>query len=401
MGVDISGYGNYGWATTKPVKSLADAKPLKFRIAEAAVNQSLYKAWGLNAVVMPWPDVPVALKQGVIDALDHTPMVCNITKKFEVAKSFTQINYAQGLFIHLVNKAWFDGLPADLQKTLVDGGPRGVRQDARAHPGAGGATRSPRRRRRASSSSKLSDADMATLRKEGDTVHQEWAEPDRRRLPEEGAGLPGLQGDVVDSRRGPGRAEATPGPRFVRRDGRMFDRTLRYLDKALTFFEEWSLFLTVIVALATLFVSVLTRYLMTYTMTWPEELVREVIMYTTFVGCATAVKNRSLIRIDAVPNLFPWLKRPLDFVNHAAVRGLRGLRHLLRVAVGEAAVHDEADHHHPAHPAGGPLLDHPPHGHPDDPPPRPGRHRRPAGPAPAQVVPPVSSAPALPRRGHG
>ena len=99
----------------------------------------------------------------------------------------------------------------------------------------------------------------------------------------------------------------------------MFDRTLRYLDKALTFFEEWSLFLAVFVALVMLFISVMTRYLMTYTMTWPEELVREVIMYTTFVGCATAVKNRSLIRIDAVPNLFPWLKKPLDFVNHAAV----------------------------------------------------------------------------------
>ena len=108
MGLDITGYGNYGWATTKPVKSIADAKPLKFRIAEAAVNKSLYGAWGLNAVVMPWPDVPVSLKQGVIDGLDHTPMVCNITKKFTIAKSFTQLNYAQGLFVHPVNKRWLD-----------------------------------------------------------------------------------------------------------------------------------------------------------------------------------------------------------------------------------------------------------------------------------------------------
>jgi hypothetical protein len=26
MGLDITGYGNYGWATTTPVKSIADAK---------------------------------------------------------------------------------------------------------------------------------------------------------------------------------------------------------------------------------------------------------------------------------------------------------------------------------------------------------------------------------------
>lgn len=120
MGLDITGYGNYGWATTKPVRSIADAKKLKFRTAEAAVNQLTYKQWGMNPVAMPWPDVPVALKQGVIDGLDHTPMVCNITKKFEVAKYYTYLDYAQGLFIWIFNKAWFNKLPADLQKTFKE-----------------------------------------------------------------------------------------------------------------------------------------------------------------------------------------------------------------------------------------------------------------------------------------
>jgi TRAP-type C4-dicarboxylate transport system substrate-binding protein len=55
----------------------------------------------------------------VINGLDHTAIVCNITKKFEVAKYFTEVNYAQGLFIHLINKRWFDKLPADLQKILI------------------------------------------------------------------------------------------------------------------------------------------------------------------------------------------------------------------------------------------------------------------------------------------
>ena len=99
----------------------------------------------------------------------------------------------------------------------------------------------------------------------------------------------------------------------------MFRRALYYMDRVLSFFEEWTLFLTVMVALVTLFVSVVTRYTITYTMTWPEELVREVIMYTTFIGSATAVKNRALIRIDAVPNVLPWLRKPLDFLNHAVV----------------------------------------------------------------------------------
>jgi TRAP-type C4-dicarboxylate transport system substrate-binding protein len=69
---------------------------------------------------MPWPDVTQALQTGVINGLDHTAIVCNITKKFTVAKHFTELDYAQGLFIHLMNKRWFDRLPADLQKILLD-----------------------------------------------------------------------------------------------------------------------------------------------------------------------------------------------------------------------------------------------------------------------------------------
>jgi TRAP-type C4-dicarboxylate transport system substrate-binding protein len=117
---DITGYGMYGWATTTPVRNLADAKSVNFRIAQAPVNTDLYKAWGNKFTVLPWPDVPQALQTGVINGLDHTAIVCNITKKFTIAKYFTEVNYAQGLFIHLVNKKWFNKLPADLQKIFIE-----------------------------------------------------------------------------------------------------------------------------------------------------------------------------------------------------------------------------------------------------------------------------------------
>ncbi|MBW1777300.1 MAG: TRAP transporter substrate-binding protein, partial [Deltaproteobacteria bacterium] len=96
MGLDITGYGSYGWASKKPIKNLEDLKKVKIRIAEAEVNKLTYNSWGVNPVVMPWPDVPMALKQGVIDGLDHTPLVCYLTKKFEDAKFYTYVNYAQG-----------------------------------------------------------------------------------------------------------------------------------------------------------------------------------------------------------------------------------------------------------------------------------------------------------------
>ncbi|MGK2905886.1 MAG: TRAP transporter substrate-binding protein [Desulfuromonadales bacterium] len=117
---DITGYGSYGWATNSPVSTLQDAKSINFRIAEAPVNVDFYKAWGLKFTVMPWPDVPQALQTGVISGLDHTPIVCNISGKFNVAKHYTQLDYAQGLYIHLINTRWLNKLPEDLRKLLLD-----------------------------------------------------------------------------------------------------------------------------------------------------------------------------------------------------------------------------------------------------------------------------------------
>ncbi len=174
IGLDITGYGNYGWATMTPVKTIEDAKKVKFRTAEAAVNQLLYKAWGFNPVAMPWPEVSIALKQGVITGLDHTPMVCNITKKFEDAKFFTQLNYAQGLFIWVVNKAWFNSLPADLQKIFKETAKEvavKIRQETRQQE----IDEIAKAKAAGIEFFQLSDAEMTILRKQGDVAHKEYA----------------------------------------------------------------------------------------------------------------------------------------------------------------------------------------------------------------------------------
>lgn len=174
IGLDITGYGNYGWATTIPVRNLADAKKVKFRTAEAMVNQLLYQAWGFSPVVMPWPDVPIALKQGVITGLDHTPSVCRITKKFEDAKYFTYINYAQGLFIWIFNKAWFNSLPPDLQKTFKEV-VRDVCVQIRKEVVQQEADEIAAAKKEGIEFISLSPEEMGTLRKLGNEVHKKFA----------------------------------------------------------------------------------------------------------------------------------------------------------------------------------------------------------------------------------
>ena len=105
----------------------------------------------------------------------------------------------------------------------------------------------------------------------------------------------------------------------------MFRKILTFLDKILSFFEDWTLFISVFVALLALFINVVLRYGFNYSLAWSEELVREVIIFTTFIGCSAAVKNRSMIKIDATVQLLPKLKVPLTFFSNFVMMIFAGM----------------------------------------------------------------------------
>lgn len=88
----------------------------------------------------------------------------------------------------------------------------------------------------------------------------------------------------------------------------MFGKFFKKLDSFVTNIEEWTLFVIVNIALVALFVNVVLRYGFNYTLAWSEELVRIVIIYSTFVGASVAVKRRAMIKIDAVVQIFPKLE---------------------------------------------------------------------------------------------
>ena len=96
----------------------------------------------------------------------------------------------------------------------------------------------------------------------------------------------------------------------------MLKKIFKTIDKVFSFFEEWTLFITVIVALIALFANVVLRYGFNYSLAWSEELVREVIIYTTLIGCSAAIKSRAMIKIDALVQLVPPLKTPLTYFSH-------------------------------------------------------------------------------------
>jgi len=106
----------------------------------------------------------------------------------------------------------------------------------------------------------------------------------------------------------------------------MLKKSFKFIDRAFLLIEEWSLFVTVCIALVTAMTNVLLRKLTSnVNLYWSDEVVRKVIYFTTYIGCVAAVRSRSLIRIDALPQLLPVLKKPLSLLSHLAVLAFSGI----------------------------------------------------------------------------
>jgi TRAP-type C4-dicarboxylate transport system permease small subunit len=103
-------------------------------------------------------------------------------------------------------------------------------------------------------------------------------------------------------------------------------KLIYYIHRIFSFVEDWSLFVTVMVALAVAIANVALRKLTSdVNLYWSDEVVRKTIFFTTYVGCIAAIRNRSLIRIDALPQLFPIIKKPLTLLSHLGVLVFAGI----------------------------------------------------------------------------
>jgi C4-dicarboxylate transporter DctQ subunit len=106
----------------------------------------------------------------------------------------------------------------------------------------------------------------------------------------------------------------------------MLKRLYKTIDRSFQLVEEWSLFTAVCVALITAMANVILRKTTeNYSLYWSDEVVRKVIFFSTYIGCVAAVRGRSLIRIDALPQMLPILKKPLTLISHLAVLLFSGI----------------------------------------------------------------------------
>jgi TRAP-type C4-dicarboxylate transport system substrate-binding protein len=106
---------------SKPVMSVDDLKGMKVRAPTRVMNEAL-KALGATPVGMPVPELPQALSRGVVDGATIPFEVALPLKAHEMVKHVTEIPGSRGfytsVFLYAMNKAKYDGLPADLKKVI-------------------------------------------------------------------------------------------------------------------------------------------------------------------------------------------------------------------------------------------------------------------------------------------
>ena len=107
-------------SANKPLRTPADFRGLKFRIQSSKVLDGQMRALGATPQVMAFSEVYQALQTGVVDGQENT--WSNIyTQKFnEVQKYITVSDHGVIEYAVIVNKKFWDGLPADI-RTILDG----------------------------------------------------------------------------------------------------------------------------------------------------------------------------------------------------------------------------------------------------------------------------------------
>lgn len=97
----------------KPVKTAADFKGLKIRIAESVMVRAAMQKLGANPQVIPFADLYVALKQGVVDAQENGVIPIKNMSFYEVQKYLTLTHYIRDVETFYIS--------ADRWKTLTPG----------------------------------------------------------------------------------------------------------------------------------------------------------------------------------------------------------------------------------------------------------------------------------------
>ena len=107
-------------SANKALREVKDFRGQKMRIQSSKVLEAQMKALGASPQVMAFSEVYQALQTGVVDGTENPPSNLYTQKMFEVQKYVTKSDHGYLGYAVIVNKAFWEGLPADIRKSLEE-----------------------------------------------------------------------------------------------------------------------------------------------------------------------------------------------------------------------------------------------------------------------------------------
>ena len=105
-------------SSNRPMHAPTDLKGLKLRIQASKVLDEQMRLLGANPQVMAFSEVYQALQTGVVDGLENVPSNLYTQKMHEVQKHMTVTNHGYIGYAVVVNKKFWEKLPADVRSQL-------------------------------------------------------------------------------------------------------------------------------------------------------------------------------------------------------------------------------------------------------------------------------------------
>ncbi len=116
----------------KPLKTVADFKGMKMRIQSSKVLEAQMRALGAIPQQMAFSELYQALQTGVVDGAEQVPSNIYTQKLHEVQKFATVSYHGHLAYAVIINKKFYDGLPADL-RAIVDSAMKDATEYANAN----------------------------------------------------------------------------------------------------------------------------------------------------------------------------------------------------------------------------------------------------------------------------
>ena len=109
------------YSVNKPINNYNDLKGMKIRFPGGSANAARIKELGGSPTLIPWPDLPLALSQGVVEGVTTTHQSAVTAKLWDsgLKHSFEDFQYF-GQYVPMVNLDFWNKLPKDVQQALVD-----------------------------------------------------------------------------------------------------------------------------------------------------------------------------------------------------------------------------------------------------------------------------------------